>query len=254
MDSSDTKGVSLIHNRSALTAATLDAMDYSRSKTIILEEYIDAGVANLHGDGFVKDGQLVFCLLGDLLYTSASNPLKPSATKYPGSPDNATMSLAINEISRAISLSGLRDGPVNIEARISGDGKVYIMEIGPRSGGSLTPQIIFYSSGFDMLGASFDSMLGNPISIPEKEAEPVLGFTVHTNKNGIFDGIILDEVLAPFLVEKHIYVTPGDQIKSYLHAGSSIGVYISKFDHIRQLNNLIKNDLYEKLVDSVRLI
>jgi carbamoylphosphate synthase large subunit len=111
VDSSDTKGVQLVQHRSELKEAAAYALLFSKRKMVILEEYIDAGGANLHGDGFVKDGQLVFCMLGDLIHTSYSHPLKPSSTLYPGTLPDAQRDMANKEVARAISLSGFREGP-----------------------------------------------------------------------------------------------------------------------------------------------
>jgi biotin carboxylase len=142
---------------------------------------------------------------------------------------------------------------VNIEARINKDGRFYIMEIGPRSGGSLTPQTIYYSSGFDMLGASFDLLMGIPLNIPAEPAKPAICFTLHVNQDGKFNGIQLDKDLMPYVVEEHIFVNPGDLIKSYRNEGSTLGVYIFRFDSMEQLNPLLAG-FYDKVVQSVILV
>jgi biotin carboxylase len=252
VDSSDTKGVQLIRNRPELEEATNSALCFSKKKVVILEEYIDAEVANLHGDGFVHNDQLVFCMLGDLICNSYCNPLKPSSTLYPGSLSENVRKMVQTEISRAVSLSGFREGPVNIEARINKDGRFYIMEIGPRSGGSLTPQTIFHSSGFDMLGATFDVFMGQPLKLPEQSPRPAICFTLHVNCAGIFQGINLDKELIPYVMEEHIYVRPGDLVKSYKSAASTLGVYIFKFQDMDQVNPLMV-DFYDRVVGSVRL-
>lgn len=250
VDSSDTKGVELVHDRSELVDAADHALLFSKKKKIILEEYIDADTANLHGDGFFHDGQLVFCMLGDHLYTSYSNPLKPSLSLYPGSLSEALRKMAHAEIARAVSLSGFRGGPLNIEARIDKNGKFYIMEIGPRSGGNMTPQTINHSAGFDMLAATFDLFMGHPVKLSSQPAKPAICFPLHVNQDGIFQGINLDRELVPYVVEEHIYVRPGDRVRSFKNPGSTFGVYLFRFDDQEQLNPLM-NGIYDRLIGSI---
>src|SRR5690606_17944140 len=67
-DSSGSKGVSKVNNHLELTPALTYALSFSKSKTAIVEEFIDADEGDLHGDGFVINGELGFLHVGDHLY------------------------------------------------------------------------------------------------------------------------------------------------------------------------------------------
>ena len=159
VDSSDTKGVHKIHSADEFKKAANDALSFSRVGKIIIEEYVDADVASLHGDAFIIDGKMKFCLLGDNLFFSYSNPLKPSTEIYPSRTPPATVKAVEEEVEKLIKLSEYENGAINIEARVNSKNEIYIMEIGPRSGGTFTPQTIFNSTGFDMLKASYLSLI-----------------------------------------------------------------------------------------------
>lgn len=252
VDSSDTKGITLVEKMSELQTAVQHAFQFTTCGRVIIEEKVDSKIANLHGDGFVIDGELEFCELGDYLFTSAVNPLKPSSTIFPSRLDQQKLQQVETEVAQIIKKSGYEFGPVNIEARINAENEIYVMEIGPRSGGSYTPQAIQHSTGFDMLGALFDVILNEEISIPEQNQKPTINFTIHFNKEGIFDSFEIDEDLKPFVAEKHIFVQPGDRIKSYDKPGSSLGGVIFTFKNLKEADKHAKS-LYQKVVGGINL-
>jgi carbamoylphosphate synthase large subunit len=252
VDSSDTKGVSLIENLSQLDRAVEAAFNHSRCKRVIIEKKVDCEQERLHGDGFVIDGELLFCELGDHIYTSLSDPLKPSSTLYPSRLEKSIIHQVKDETSKLIKKSGFKNGPVNIEARINTEGNIYIMEVGPRNGGNYTPQTIYHSTGFDMVKALYDFLLNKEINIPELERKPAICFTIHSNSFGIFDSYEIDKDLAPFVAEKHIYKKPGDKIEPYKKPASTIGVIIFHFDSMKETNEYL-SQLYEKVIKGVRL-
>jgi biotin carboxylase len=252
VDSSDTKGVFIVFDRKSLHEKAKESITFSRVKTIIVEEFVNAELGNLHGDAFFVDGEMVFCMLGDRLFSSESNPLKPSTELYPSSLPRNIIAKVEDEVAAVVKKSGFKQGPVNVEARVDKFGKITIMEIGPRSGGTLTPQTIKYSTGFDMLKASVDQILNIPISISTKKITPSVCYALHTNCTGIFQRLELPPKLNRYLKEKHIYVSSGDLVKPYSEPGSTIGVCIFSFPDLGIAENVIKG-LYEILQSSVRL-
>lgn len=252
VDSSDTKGITMVEKMSELQAAVEHAYDFTRCGRIIIEEKVDSKTANLHGDGFVIDGELEFCELGDYLFTSPVNPLKPSSTIFPSRLDQKKLKQVETEVAQIIKKSGYKFGPVNIEARINAENEIHIMEIGPRSGGSYTPQAIQHATGFDMLKTLFDVMLNEEVTMLEQDQKPTINFTIHFNKEGIFDSFEIDEDLKPFVAEKHMFVQPGDLIKPYDKPGSSMGGVIFTFENQKEADKYAKS-LYQKVVGGISL-
>jgi len=252
VDSSDTKGVFKVNNEKELWTAAEISVTFSKKRKIIIEEFIDAEMANLHGDAFFLEGKMIFCMLGDRLFGSLSNPLKPSTELYPSRLSKKWIKKVEKEIAAVVFQSGFRNGPVNVEARIDISGKIYVMEIGPRSGGTLTPQAIYYSTGFDMLKASLDLLLGESVAVQKKNINPVICFALHSNREGKFVEFRLDKNLRGFVAEQHIYVQAGDLVKPYSEPGSTIGVLLFSFPNWDQVNNIIP-DLYQKVLSGIML-
>jgi len=253
VDSSDTKGVYLVHCVNDFEHAAHKSLNFSRSGNIIVEEFIDSDNANFHGDAFIKNGEMVFCMLGDNLFFSTSHPHKPSSEIYPSRKPESLIKAAENEAARFIKRSGFENGPVNIEIRVNAKNEIYIMEIGPRSGGGDTPQTIYHSVGFDMLKASFDFLLNGEVDIQLHESKPTVSFILHSNENGRLEQILLDSDFLKFVAEKNIYVKPGDDVKSFDQPGSNLGVVILKFNSFEEFDSVYPN-LYENLTGAVCLI
>lgn len=252
VDSSDTKGVTLVENMADLGSAVQRALDYSTRKKCIIEERIGRSGGRLHGDGFVIDGKMKFCELGDQAFTSKAAPLKPSGTIYPSKIRREIVQSVEESVDEIIQKSGYQNGPVNIEARIDESHQIYIMEIGPRSGGILTPQGIFLSTGFDMLGAQFDLVLGDPVNVHRSRSGFCLRFTLHSNKSGIYRGFKVPEQFEPFVEEVQLYVTNGDRIKSFDQPGSNLGVILFTFKSREVMDDMIEN-FYEEIESAINI-
>lgn len=69
VDSSGSKGVVKITEKAQLKSAVDEAMMYSRSRRIIVEEFIKKKGYQISGDGFSVDGKLVFTSYGNELYS-----------------------------------------------------------------------------------------------------------------------------------------------------------------------------------------
>lgn len=252
VDSSDTKGVTLVEKRSELNVAIERAFNFTRCGRVIIEKKVDDKLGNLHGDGFVIDGELRFCELGDHIYNSLSDPLKPSSTLFPSRLEKKQVQYVKNLVAEFIRKTGYQHGPVNIEVRINSEGDIYIMEIGPRNGGSYIPQTIYHSTGFNMVEALFNQLLGEEVRIPNREQNPAICFTLHSNTGGIFDSFRIDNELESFLVEKHMFAKPGDPAKPYNNPGSSLGALVFRFKNEKQVNKHLDN-FYHKVIDGVQL-
>ena len=243
VDSSGSKGVRKIEHIQDFPAAADYAFEYSRSGRIIVEEFIDKDVADLHGDGFVIDGKLVFCCLGDHHYNGSINPFNPVGTTWPSMLNSARLREVENQIAKLIELSGFKNGPVNIEARINSANDIYIMEIGPRNGGHYVPQAIQYSTGFDCLNTLFDLMLGKSIHISPRTTPQrcTAYYAIHSDRKGKLTSINISENIRKCIFEKHYYTKIREQVNPYISSNTAIGVLLMKFDYEQIMHDTIHN-------------
>lgn len=228
-DSSGSKGVSKVTFIDEVNFAVDYAFLFSRNKRIIAEEFIDNELADIHGDGFVIDGELVFSCLGDHIYNNKTNPFNPIGTLWPTKQSDDIVKKINDDVNRIVKLSGFRNGPINIEARVSMDRNHYIMEIGPRSGGHFVPQAIQYATGFDMVKASLDVLCGQNISIPEKKIHPVAYYAIHSDISGILKKISISQQLKPFIKEFYQYIQLGEKVEKFQGSNAAIGILLLSF-------------------------
>lgn len=252
VDSSDTKGVTRVERKPQLRKALVRAFKYSRCGKIIIEECIDSKVARLHGDGFVVNGKLEFCELGDQVSTSKTAPLKPTSTSFPSEIEKAQLQRVYDEAANIIHISGFKNGPINIEARINSKNRVYIMEIGARCGGHLTGQCIGQYCGFDMLKAHFDLLEGKNVIIKKTKAEPSLFYVLFSDYDGYFRDFHLHDDIMPYIAEYSIYKKAGDAVKSFNKPGSDLGTLVFNFKTPERIKTF-KNNLHCKISDGLHI-
>lgn len=238
-DSSGSKGVTLIKRPNQISDAIKYAFKFSRSKRAILEEYIDNSNGDLHGDGFVLDGKLVFCCLGDHLYSSGFNPFNPCGTLWPTGLSESNIDTVKKDVEKIISASGFKFGPLNIEARINKDGKPYIMEIGPRNGGHFVPQAIQYATGFDMVKAIIDILCNKEINIPYELSLFSAYYALHSDIPGVLNKITFSEELTPYIKEFHQYRFPGDKINLFSGSNEALGILLLQFKTRKEMDSVM---------------
>lgn len=237
VDSSGSKGVARIQNFSTIPALFTEAMNYSRCKRIIVEEYIDG--PQLHGDAFVSNGKVVFSYLGDHYFNGMFN----SSTMYPSQFPKSVIREMEKELQRFIGLVGFQIGSINVEFRISNrEKKFYIIEVGPRNGGHYTPNIIQYASGFNLIKASVDTALG-------KEFEPqealkkgyYVNLVLYSMQSGIFQGVEFSENLKQHILETFINKKKGDEILSRSGSNTAVGVLLLNFRTMEEMHYYVDN-------------
>ena len=245
VDSSGSKGVTVIYEKKDIKNAVTVALEKSRCKKFIVEEYIEPEGRQLHGDGFVENGKVVFLCLGDHHFDTTINNLVPYSTTFPTEHSEEIVDKCKVQIQSFISKVGFRNGGFNVELRVSKkDGKPYIIDIGARNGGNFTPKVIEYATGYNFMDRALKIAVGESISdiVPSGTTFDYVSYLImHSSIGGIFNGYYLLPELEKHVIEKHIYVKPGDKVESFLGANAAIGVLIMHYES-RDIMNKLVND------------
>ena len=142
VDSSGSKGVNKLTDPFQLKHFFEDAMSYSRDKIVLIEEFIVKNGPQISGDAFSVNGKLVFHCLGNEFYsTKVDKDFAPLGECWPTVMPQEVIDTLVQDLQRLISSLGMRSNAYNVEAIYGEDGRVYILELGARSGGSLIPQV-----------------------------------------------------------------------------------------------------------------
>lgn len=250
VDSSGSKGINKMTDKSQLEDFVIDALNYSRSKRFLIEEFIVKKGHQISGDAFSIDGELVFHCLGNEFYDpNCDKDFAPLGECWPFQMDHKYIEDLEKQLQRLMKLLGMKSNSYNVEAIVGEDDKVYLLELGARSGGSLIPQVIEYATGINMCTWVVQAAAGDPIDLTAlngKKELPIKGYwsnyMVHSNATGKFRSISYDpdfekNHLVEFVNDLHI----GDEVHRFRDAQDCIGEFILKYDNMNQMFDVIRN-------------
>ena len=250
VDSSGSKGINKMTDKSQLKAFVEDALNYSRRKRFLIEEFIVKKGHQISGDAFSVDGRLVFHCLGNEFYDPACDKdFAPLGECWPFRMGHKYIEDLEQQLQRLMTLLNMKSGAYNVEAIVGDDDRVYLLELGARSGGSLIPQVIKFATGIDMVTWVVQAAAGDEIDLSVlkgRKEMPVNGYwsnyMVHSNVTGKFLRIGFDKDFK----EKHLveFVTDlkvGDEVHRFRDAGDCIGEFILKYDSMDEMFEVIKN-------------
>lgn len=232
VDSSGSKGVVKIYDKFELRAAVEEALSYSRGKRFIVEEFIVKKGYQVSGDGFSVDGKLVFTSYGNELYSGKGTREYVALGEFWPSLLTPEQKAKVDaELQKLITALGMRTCAYNIEVILDNDDNVYILELGPRNGGSYIPQLIQYATGVDMVGITLKAAMGDPL--PPLGMVPTTGvwsnYMIYSTKSGKFKGLKFDSDFEKNnLLEVHCTAKPGDEIHAYQNTSHSLGTILFK--------------------------
>jgi biotin carboxylase len=238
VDSSGSKGITMVHSPDNFIKAVKYAFDFSRCKKVIIEEYVQTPYNQLHGDGFVLDGELVFLGICDQHFNGAV----PFSSTYPSKLSENLVARVKKEVSMFLKKAGYKFGAINVEARITSDNKIYIMEIGPRSGGNYVPQLMQCATGFNEVSAIVETAMGNSIQVTvNKDSKFCMQFIIGAEKSGEFLGITLSKFIEKRVRYMYLHKKVGERVELYENSSNVVGVVIIECMDAEELKNVLGN-------------
>lgn len=239
VDSSGSKGVSRIDGTDGIGEKLVCAMSFSRGKRIIVEEFVEKYGYQIAGDGLSIDGKLVFrYFANDHFNPNCVNPFVPISASFPYNMPSEVQNKVHETIQRLLTLLGMKTTTYNFDMRIDKDYNVYLMEIAPRDGGNYIPDVIQYATGVDLVECSVKAAMNEAIDVSSFGAGHGYWsyYAVHSTKDGILDRIEIDpSVEKANIVENHILKKPGDSIRAFTGANTTLGILLMRFDSMEQM-------------------
>lgn len=250
VDSSGSKGVTLVKTHKGVEKAIKHAFSYSRAGRIIVEKYIEKKHPFLiGGDIFVSDGKIIQWGLMNCHRSNRVNPLVPVGKSYPPILDEEELELAKNTLQELVTSSGIKYGPMNIELVIDNNNRVFPIDIGPRSGGNMIPDLLGIIFNCDLVEMSIRSAMGESINIGESnEGLYFATINIHSEKDGIFDHIEYSSELMKYIIRTNIYKKKGDYIHSFNNASDALGIVFLKYSELE-----IMIDMEEKMDQHIKV-
>ena len=231
VDSSGSKGATVLSDKTGIERALDFAFSFSHGHRVVVEEFIEKKHPYLvGGDIFVSDGKVVQWGLMNCHRDQTVNPLVPVGKSYPPVLDEADLQAVKDTLQALVTALDIRFGPMNVELIIDKNNRVYPIDIGPRSGGNMIPDLLGMIFGCDVVKMSVQAAMGDSVQVPSSEGEPYYATTnLHSNRSGIFAGVVFSPELERYIIRKNIYKQPGDAVEYFANAANALGIVFFKF-------------------------
>ena len=251
VDSAGSKGVRRIDSLDELKSAAEHALRFSHGGRFIVEQFLEKQGASSDSDSFSIDGKLVFTSFDDQLFDErAENPYTPAAYCWPSSMPQWAQDELKGELQRLVDLLGLKTALYNIESRLCTDGKTYIMEMSPRGGGNRLSEVLHMATGVNLIRGIVMASVGlEPDCVSDKPYDGLWAeIILHSDENGRFRELWIDPKCENFIVERDLWVSPGDEVERFSGANKAVGTLVVRFPDRETLNSRMADMSWFKIV------
>ena len=171
-DSSGSRGVRKVEEPSALAEAFAEAWRRTKKGYLLVEEFIDA--TEIGVDAFVGNGEfLAFFPHTKFTYTTHKGVTLPAGHQFPYNGKESLLAELQTQMLRAVRALGLSNCALNADVFVKND-KVWIIEIGGRTGATCIPELISIYQGYDWYEKLIRSALGEPVDFSSRTAVPCM--------------------------------------------------------------------------------
>ncbi len=248
-DSNGSKGVRKVLNKEELLKQAKEAFGFTVSDTIIVEEYKEG--EEISCDFYVVEGKAIEILklqsnkfkVDDSITSIIYQSIIPAP--YLNDCARSKLNIIAQKIVNAYHLDNC---PLLVQAIVKGD-EVSILEYSARLGGGSKYKTIQNVTGFNVLRACAESMLGRIPVIPEIRNENLCYSKCHFYVTGgrLCQITGLDELIKSKVIDEFLPTTPmGVEIEKPTSSGNRIGsVFITARDYL---------DLQHKVEEAVQNI
>lgn len=254
VDSSGSKGVTVISSKTELLDASKYALKFSRTGKYIIEEYIQKGYPYLiGGDILVVNGEIKIWGLMNCHRDSFVNSLVPVGKSYPINVNPTVYENIQNVLKKIVSLLKFNNGALNVELIVDKNNKIWPIDIGPRSGGNMIPELMNYIFNVNMAEILIKIAMGDKVEVEVNNSEACYAsHNIHSSRKGYLKRIDYSKELKQFIIQKVIYKQKGALIEPFENASKVIGILFFKFDtvadmykYLSDINKHIKVELDE---------
>ncbi|MGL4570194.1 MAG: ATP-grasp domain-containing protein [Clostridium sp.] len=247
IDSSGSKGVNKIESSMNFKEAFEKAMKNSREKIVIVEEFIERSHKEMiGGDAFVIGGKVKYFGLLNSHRDFDANEFVPVGTSFPVYCDKEKVMRVEKEVQRVVDILGIKMGALNLELMFDKNDELYIVEIGPRNGGNMIPDLLEMATGVDLIGATVEAALGNEnLNLDSfNDMKYYSTYVIHTDKQGILEDINFSDEIENNIIKKVMYKQKNDEVEKFDGANKALGILFLKYDNLEEekykMNNMNK--------------
>lgn len=243
VDSSGSKGATVMRSWDKVEEALEFAFSFSRGKRIIIEEFIEKKHPYLiGGDVFVVDGKIVLWGLLNCHRDDRVNKLVPVGKSYPLALCDEDIQRVHDTLQTMVDKLHIKQGAMNVELVVDKNNRVWPIDVGPRNGGNMIPDLLGMIFDVDVVDLSVRAAMGESISSEIKEGKPFFAtHNLHSDRNGRYVDIKFDEKIEKNIVRKCLYKKEGDEVEFFDNASKALGIIFLKFDTLDEMSDMLGN-------------
>lgn len=224
VDCYSSRGVKKVENYDELVTAFEIAMNYSRTGTAIVEEFIDG--PELSVDIYVENGKVNILCIRSLDKIPNSEKFIICRGNYPARITEKTRD-RVQEVAQKIADAfGLKNTPMLIQMKIN-DEQIHILEFCARTGGGIKYRLLPKVSGFDVVKAVLDLTLGEKPHVELNRLDAYIIDEFLYCNSGVFDHAEgFEELLKSGIIDHYeIYKPRGYSFGEVNSSGDRMGYF-----------------------------
>lgn len=229
IDSSGSRGITRVDNRSEFDAARKNAIDNTRSDCFIIEEFIEG--EEFGAQAYVQNGKVEFILPhGDYVFHGDTGV--PIGHFAPYNLSDEVIEDVKIQLTGAIEAMVLDNCAINADFILS-NGKCYILEVGGRSGATCLAELVALYYDFDYYEKILRVALGEHVDFtPGTKAKnagvPNACMLLTSDKDGVIESQRNDNPSNDDIVDVQFDYLPGDEVHKFHVGPHRIGHVITK--------------------------
>jgi hypothetical protein len=150
---------------------------------------------------------------------------------------------AHRETQRLLDLLNIKDGALNFDFHYDENDNFSFIELGPRNGGNLIPEVIKYATGIDLVKYTVDSAIGLDCSDLEMISTDgyYSSYILHAIESGTVKEIWYSEEIRNKIIEESVFIKPGDMVSKFTGSNNTLGTMIMKFETSDEMLDMMDN-------------
>ena len=192
------------------------------------------------GDVFIVGGKIVLWGLLNCHRDNNVNPLVPVGKSYPLQLDESDINKVKETLTLMVQKLNIKNGSMNVELVVDTKDRVWPIDVGPRSGGNMIPDLMGDMFRVDIAEMSIDVAMGKHV---EKIMHNPNGYyathNLHSDKNGIYKEILFAPELEKYIYRKCLYKSAGDKVEYFDNASKCLGIIFLKFPNEKTMRDVL---------------
>ena len=248
VDCNSSKGVKKVENIEELKLAFEKAVEYSRTNTAIVEEFIEG--EELSVDIYVEDGVAHVLSVSSLDKIANNDKFIIFRGRYSADVVEKVHDLVQGIAQQIADAFGLKNSPMLVQMITDGK-RASVLEFSARTGGGVKFRLIKKASGFDVIAAVVDLTLGNNPHIEKvvPENRYIVNEFIYCDK-GTFDRLEgFDELVSDGTISEYsLYKWQGAKFDNIENSGDRVAGFTIQADTMNEIRAKHKKAVAEMQV------